>query len=666
MMRAFIAAISLVLFAAYAVANEVVDSPEADKTYLTIYPQNLAMISEVRRVNVPAGKSTIRFLGVSDEIIAQTAVLQSFEGLSLESNFDSDLITKGALLNKATGKDITIRRINPGNGDVELITGRIVSASNINNVIQGAILETSDGIEALECSGLGEAVLFSGMPTALNPAPVLSMEVQAEQAGEKEITLSYLSQGISWQADYRLDVSDDREGEGALTGWLTISNNTAKSFKDVPTAIIAGRLNRDYNTRSDYVPQKRFSPYCWPKGSTKTGIPAGYSLYSVSRNGFKEMRSVQYAAAPQPLMMEAEAGYADDEIVVTASKRQATQEDFGDYKLYRTPNPITIAAMQTKQIAFLDVKDAVYEQVYKFDLSPRYMDYHVPNQQPVRASVEYEIDNSKEGNLAKPLPRGTFRIMTERENGLVAYLGENQIKDLAVDLPVEVRVSESASVLMLPNVRFGAHNNEFGLQIGADIYNASPDTKLVEMTLTESSLSFDNIDDSSHEAMADEIRPTYRFHVNAEDSERFYLHLSGQTSFFFDYEDLSYDADEVGDTDRIFAEGRFKLNSDGWADWISEFADDYENEDVTLKAELIKLEEIDGSDDHYLVTERFVFKNDTAADAEVFFELPSAEYFYKLLDTSIAPSSTDPFMWKITVPANDQKTLTIEAETDYF
>jgi len=45
---------------------------------LTIYPDNLAMVTEVRRVTLPKGPATIRFLGVSDQIIPQSAVLQEF------------------------------------------------------------------------------------------------------------------------------------------------------------------------------------------------------------------------------------------------------------------------------------------------------------------------------------------------------------------------------------------------------------------------------------------------------------------------------------------------------------------------------------------------------------------------------------------------------------
>jgi len=223
-MRVLAAFIILLWAFSEASAQQVVNSPAADQTALTIYPDDLAMVTEVRKISIPAGRSTIRFLGVSDQIIAQTAVLQSFDGFSLESNFDSDLITRGALLNKAIGTNITVRRINPASGQVSLLSGKLVSASNVNNVIQGAVLETPDGVETLECAGLAEAVIFSDLPKELNPKPVLSMNVEAETASESEVTLSYLTQGIEWEADYRLDMGTGQSGEGPLSGWLTVTN----------------------------------------------------------------------------------------------------------------------------------------------------------------------------------------------------------------------------------------------------------------------------------------------------------------------------------------------------------------------------------------------------------------------------------------------------------
>jgi len=480
---------------AWAAAQETVDSPEADETFLTIYPDDLAMVTEVRRINVPEGRSTIRFLGVSDQIIAQTAVLQYFSGVSLESNFDTDLISKGALLNKAVGQRIGLRRINPKTGDSIFVEGILRSASNVNSVIQGAVIETDDGIEALECAGLSESIIFSNMPKDLNPKPVLSMVVEADEAGEKEISLSYLTSGIGWKADYRLDVQDEA-GEGKLFGWLTITNSTAKSFKDVPTSIIAGQLNRDYRTRADRPRIKRYVPSCWQQGSTGTGSSNDIVLYKSLGLGDKFDEIVVTGSRlrrNEIAKFSAAAPIADAEL---AEADVATQEDFGDYKLYRTPRPITVAAQQTKQIAFLNVKDAEYKRVYKYDISPYSLRGF--SQKPQSMRVEYEIDNSKDGNLGMPLPEGTMRVMTERANGQTAYLGESFVRDLAVDLPVELHVSYSTGVMIHPGYQTLGKGDDLRFQINAKVLNATGKRIFAEIKINTNEIRYPDLSDESH------------------------------------------------------------------------------------------------------------------------------------------------------------------------
>lgn len=666
-MRALAALIILFGFFAQATAQRVIDSPEADRTALTIYPDNLAMVTEVRKINIPAGVSTIRFLGVSDEIIAQTAVLQSFSGFNLESNFDSDVITKGALISKAVGQDIKLRQINPATGQVSIVSGRLRSASNINNIVQGAVIETAEGLIAYECAGLMEALVFSGLPRSLNPKPVLSMNVVAEAAGEAKITLTYLTEGIEWEADYRLDVLDGQAGKGPLRGWLTIQNNTTKSFKNVPTAVIAGQLNRDYDTESSYVPEKQFSPYCWAKGSTKTGIPAGLTLYQYD-DGLNELKRnrVSYAyaqAAPEPVAMYDYEG--DDEIVVTGSRLVAKQENFADYKLYRLPQPITIAALQTKQIAFLGVEDAEYERVYKMELD--WWDIKINADQRPSSSEEYiEIDNSKDGNLAKPLPKGNVWVMTRRDNGKTAFLGETDVKDMPVDLPVELDMGYSEIVQVVPTLALADHEGREGVRIGADILNPLPEDIIFEFTLNASNIGLSDIQGSSHAQKADEARPVYKFTVPAESREPFYLFFEYDESHQFFYDDIVYDADEPGDEETEYSTSGFSLKSGGGSvEWLTILAEDKRNrrfDELEMTATLKSVEEFEETDDDNLfegrVRETFRFKNTTNDTQIVTFDF-DADMDVFLEKTNIEPESHDPLFWRFEIRAGKTVKLDI-------
>jgi len=321
------------------------------------------------------------------------------------------------------------------------------------------VFDVEGRVEALECSGLAEAVLYSQLPEGLNPSPILSLIVESEKAGETEVTISYLTRGLGWEADYRMDIPPQSR-EGSLLGWLTLTNGTSKNFDNVPTAIVAGTL----------------------------------------------------------------------------------REDLGDYKLYRTPEPVTVAPMQTKQIAFLSLPNVEADRVFAFNF-PDAAEYA-----PFGATVEYRVDNSQEGNLAQPLPKGNFRVFTNRENGVPAYLGEDRVDNLAVDLPADIEVSQSIAVQMqsrIEGVTTGQGDDVVHeIHLTADLFNATPERVETEVEIREIFLRQDYISEASHPHDPDEIIPTYPISIAAESAERFKLTVPVQEIFYFDYYGLDFEDEE--------------------------------------------------------------------------------------------------------------------------
>src|SRR5271168_1393199 len=87
-----------------------VTSAKADATAITIYrdrpirtedlanlgdddTHGLALIVETRTVNVPAGRSRLRFEGVADGIIPESAGVEGLPAAIVERDFDYDLLT---------------------------------------------------------------------------------------------------------------------------------------------------------------------------------------------------------------------------------------------------------------------------------------------------------------------------------------------------------------------------------------------------------------------------------------------------------------------------------------------------------------------------------------------------------------------------------------------
>ena len=422
-------------------------SDAAELTTVTIYPDNLALVTEVRKVSVPAGTSVIAFEGVSDLIIPQSMILREFTGMTLERNFDYDLLSKTTLFENAVGDIVTLTRFDKASGAVVDQTAEIVSARRDT----GVVMRVDGKIETLFCSGLTERVSFNSASDGLTAKPVMSVQVSAEAAGEQEVVISYLTSGLGWKADYRIDLkgvmADKPVGtrEATLLAWLTLTNGTAKDYADVPLAIIAGNLNRDRDTRAVSPPKPYLRGQCYPIGSTKRGKPTS-GIVSVGQLLSKVRSDVTaaYAAAPEMAMMS-------DEIVVTGARsaKVATEENVGDYKLYRVPGLVSVKPYQTKQIAFLDEHSVEVGRYFKADYN---LLLNSNSSTPQSLILTYDLNNNREDGLARSLPKGTFRIFDKRATGQTVFLGESRVDNLAVDEDVELTMSRSMNVLVKTDV----------------------------------------------------------------------------------------------------------------------------------------------------------------------------------------------------------------------
>src|SRR4051812_10390762 len=70
----------------------------------------LVMVSETRTIDLPAGISKIVFLGVADAIVPQPAGIEGLPAAVIESNFDYDLLTPGAVIAKSHGERVRLVR----------------------------------------------------------------------------------------------------------------------------------------------------------------------------------------------------------------------------------------------------------------------------------------------------------------------------------------------------------------------------------------------------------------------------------------------------------------------------------------------------------------------------------------------------------------------------
>jgi hypothetical protein len=392
--------------------------------------KGLILVTETRTVFLPAGRHTLRFDGVADALIPQSAAVEGLPGELVERNYDYALLSPGTLVERSLGQSVKVVRTNRKTGR------RTEETATLRQGPDGIVVQTAGGVEALNCSGGAEGLVFDKAPAGLTDKPSLSTVIDVPAPTKAILTLSYLAIGVNWQADYVARIHPDGRTLD-LTGWLTLVNASGTSFAHAPTQAVAGNLARE-EVEVNRGEAKDIGYACWPMATTHPR---------------RSPRPPAVMPPPMPVMMApAPESYADAEVqemVVTGVRRLAVQSDLGDYKLYTLPEPVTLAARQTKQVAFLDQKDVAFQRLYVFKFD-RWTEYDDPEAIPA-GQVVLRLENKPGEGLGKPLPSGALAVM-ETAGGRPAFAGEQAMRDVPVGQPFDLMIGEAMDVRARPRL----------------------------------------------------------------------------------------------------------------------------------------------------------------------------------------------------------------------
>ena len=187
---------------------------------------------------IPAGPATIRFEGVAGGILAESAIVAGLPEGAREKNLDADLLSPRTLFDRSLGRRVVIRRTDRATGRVPRCRRRSARRGT-----GGMVLTTAEGVEAIQCAGVPEKIVYDWVPAGLSAKPTLSIATDSPVARTVTLTLSYLAGGFDWQANYVATMRPD--GTSAdLIAWLTLVSGDVTSFVDAGTQVVAGKPNR--------------------------------------------------------------------------------------------------------------------------------------------------------------------------------------------------------------------------------------------------------------------------------------------------------------------------------------------------------------------------------------------------------------------------------------
>ena len=349
---------------------------------VTIYNNNLALVQDRRQLEIGANRSRLEFPDVSAQIRPETVTLTGPDIGIVEQNFDFDLLSPQALMQKAVGETVTIVRTNPANGQETRERARILAANG------GVVMQIGERIEVLRDDGLPVRVIFDRVPENLRARPTLSVTVQSARAGRRPVTLTYLTPGLGWSADY-VALFDEANGRMDVQGWITLTNNSGTPYVNANTLLVAGAV-----------------------GAGQQGPEYG---------GQRPLRQ--------------------------AGTQTSNRERLGDFYLYPLPERTTIANRQTKQVSFLDVANTPAVRAYEYRNA-----WLGTAEQPQSANSVLRFSTSRDQGLGDALPAGTVRVYQRDARGNPQFVGESAIGHTPMGSELGLTTGEAFDVKVKPTV----------------------------------------------------------------------------------------------------------------------------------------------------------------------------------------------------------------------
>ncbi|MDB6028953.1 MAG: hypothetical protein JWM68_5176 [Verrucomicrobiales bacterium] len=384
---------------------------------LTIYNANFAVVRDLIQMNLPkAGANEIHYAGVAMHLEPDSVILRDPTGKRflqvLEQNFRNDPVSQELMLSLFEGKTIdfeTARTLTNGQTKLEIIEGKIVRSGYTPHYIsydedQG--YRAQQGMQpVIEVDGklrfsLPGQPLFPALADDTILKPTLSWLIQADKPGRLDVELGYITSGIKWDADYNLvapEVGDTLD----LVGWITINNQSGKTFDRAKIKLMAGDVNKV---------QKR------PRA---------------------------YARAKMSMAMDAEAGEAN-----------VTEKAFDEYHLYTLARATTLRDHEMKQVEFVRGAGIKAKPIYVYD-GAQVAAFEGWNYEMIRNNQEYgtesnrkvfvmrEFKNSETNGLGMALPKGKLRFYRRDTDGQLQFTGENVIDHTAKDELIRVTLGNA-------------------------------------------------------------------------------------------------------------------------------------------------------------------------------------------------------------------------------
>ena len=350
---------------------------------ITIYNNNLGLIKETRKVELPAGEGLLRFVDIPSHIIPTSVHAKSQNNHNdfsvLEQNYEYDLINENKLLDKYVGKKIKIINFNEYQDRKEIIEATLLS----NN--QGQIYKINNEIYL----GYPGYKILPELPENLAVRPAITWLYNNKGPKTHNLEVSYLTVNINWKADYVV-VLGENDTSADVSAWVSLDNKTGTTYKEAALKLVAGEVHR----------------------AQKKQAVMAYEMMATDR----------------------------------ARPSQFEGREFSEYHVYDLKRKTTIYDNRTKQVSLFEAFDVgVHKEFIISGAKNYFIRPYRKSKQPVHVYIKFQ--NSKDNNLGMPLPAGIMRLYKKDDDKSAQFIGEDKIDHTPTNEEVRLKIGEPFDVV---------------------------------------------------------------------------------------------------------------------------------------------------------------------------------------------------------------------------
>jgi hypothetical protein len=400
-----------------AVASETQSESKAESPALTIYKQQFAVVRQKLPLDLHPGTNHVQVTDITAHLEPDSVVLRPLDGARqlqiLEQNYRNDPVSQQLLLALYEGKTIDFL-VTDKDGNLRKIQGKIIRSGYVPHYAalqsygpqyygqQMAMAQNTDQpiIEVegqLQFSLPGQPV-FPALADDTVLKPTLSWELLTDKSGSIATEFSYVTGGMNWEASYNV-VAPPKSNVLELVGWVTLDNQSGKTFHEAHVKLMAGDVNKIV-----------------PPGGPR-------AIFGGAISG--AMGGGEYTPP-------------------------VTEKTFDEYHLYTLEHSTTLHDRETKQVEMVRASGIQSKTVYVYDGFKLDQNYQGWNQETIRQQESYgilsnpkvwvmqEFKNCSDNHLGMPLPKGRVRFYRRDDDGQLEFTGENIIDHTPKDETVRL------------------------------------------------------------------------------------------------------------------------------------------------------------------------------------------------------------------------------------